>query len=587
MLIGELRDRGERMQRNLLALSRRIESDEIRKLAQFDYKPGLEAVLDMAGADPFRALRAVRGDERLKGVSREGVRGFLRERATEPRPPYPGLTEAAPDIQIARDRLFGLLRVNPGDTSIQEAIKTQDAWFEWRQRCLWARHWSAFRPLWNKTLAQLDRAADLLPAALKSFATNEVRNFSAKGAALYAERGAISYLLPDGGPEKDLSRFYEQVRGRLLAQLDLPTGAGEGEIVDRIVGAANGWSAALTQAFRTTPDDGVNHVRGLVRGRVVQLITEQPADGTEVLVPSLRAKLIAAPQDPTSDLHGLLAGLVPRGFVPDGRGRLKVLISYPAENRNEAIEQFLSNALPNVSRQAGCIYAPNRAESLVVVMFRTDMGLDEVGEVRRIVNLWADASARPQREDNLPWRQRLGYATRSLQTAVPARARILQSLLASIYEGLVEIDGPVDSPQNVRILPNREKGVQAVDLALTAVGTASSWGSIVDAYERFAITDSDAKRRACEAVTNRRPEWVSGTAPPPSSIYLALHKVADQQPTVLRSLLDKVPEGAKPTITHLLSFWEQVYPAALDYPFEGDAVYLNLRSLGDLPGEPA
>lgn len=579
-IIDELRDRGEMMQRNLATLSTRLEGDEMPKLVQFDYRLGIEAVLDMAGVDPFRALRAIRGDDRLDGVSKGGVRGFLQERATTPRPPVQGFDESPPDILISSDRLFGLLRVRPGEVTVQDAVALQDDWFEWRKRSIWARNWSSFARGWNRTLEQLDRSADLLPGCLRDFATAEVRDFHAKGAALYAETGAISYLLPDkDAPERDLSRFYTRVRGRLLNRLDLPAGATEGEIVDKIISGANGWRDAFRRAYPNTPQAGLNHIRSLIRAQVLQLITEQPADGTEPLLPSLRAKLIAAPKDEESDLHGLLAGLIPASFIPEGRGHLKVLVSYPAENRSPAIEEFLAQALPNVSRQAGCMYAPNRAESLVVVIFRTDMGLEEVGEVRRIINLWAEAAAHPLKDDNLSWRQRLGYAQRSLQTSVPARARILHSLLTAMWDDLVEVDGPVESPTTVRVLPNRETGVQAVELALSGVANASSWGAIVDAYERFSMTDSDAKRRACEAISLRRPDWITTTAVPPSSTYRRFREIADQQPEILHSLKERVPEGAKPMVDHLLNFWEQVYPAALKYPFEGDAVYQNHESL--------
>ena len=118
-------------------------------------------------------------------------------------------------------------------------------------------------------------------------------------------------------------------------------------------------------------------------------------------------------------LHGTTAEGLGRELdghvVPGGQGRIKVLVSYPADAKHGGIEDFLAKSFEQVARIANeIVYAPNRSESLAIVIFQTNMGIDEISEVRRIVRLWAEASVAPLPGDNLNWRQRLGYSTRSL-----------------------------------------------------------------------------------------------------------------------------------------------------------------------------
>ncbi len=143
---------------------------------------------------------------------------------------------------------------------------------------------------------------------------------------------------------------------------------------------------------------------------------QEPPLGEQPMLPRLADLLAEAAgrdtdsgitQDYLDEFKGKLAGLLPASFTPQGSGGLKVLVSYPADGGEPVIEGYLKSSinLPTGIHD----FRPTDTESISVVLFRTGMGITEVGEVRDMLRQWAGALARPQPTDMLRWRQRTGY----------------------------------------------------------------------------------------------------------------------------------------------------------------------------------
>jgi hypothetical protein len=200
-------------------------------------------------------------------------------------------------------------------------------------------------------------------------------------------------------------------------------------------------------------------------------------------------------RDYVEEFREKLATLVPPRFTPQGNGPMKVLVSYPADTRNARIEVYLRESI-NLPRGSNVVYEMEntQVESVSVVMYRTSMGLTDVPEVRDVLRLWVRSQARPEPGDMLRWRQRTGFAFDYLVTDKERRAEILQRLLCALWNGKVRTDGDVRSPDRITVEPVSD-GVLSIQLS--PLEDASSWGSLLHAYELHALDGDDTRRLIC------------------------------------------------------------------------------------------
>jgi hypothetical protein len=271
--------------------------------------------------------------------------------------------------------------------------------------------------------------------------------------------------------------------------------------------------------------------------------------------------------------------LLPANFTPQGTGPLKVLINYPADAPSEVVKGYLKSSLtlptgPRITED----YRHTMTESISVVLFRTAMGVTEVDEVCEVLRRWASALSRPEPTDLLRWRQRTGYDFGYLATREDHRVAILHRLLCALWNGRATIEGPQASPDRLNVTLG---GDVTMTLPLTPLGQASSWGSLLRAYELWSLDDDDLHRRFCGQLMRELPQGIDGKPPPPNELYTGILDLAAGQIELLDDMMKKHAAGQQSRYAQMRGFWKFTLPAALDQKFTGleSPVAPNLREL--------
>ncbi|MGH3931041.1 MAG: tubulin-like doman-containing protein, partial [Pseudonocardiaceae bacterium] len=308
------------------------------------------------------------------------------------------------------------------------------------------------------------------------------------------------------------------------------------------------------------------------------------------LIPSMQDLLAAVVGRPSTTIddadvahfRNKLAGLVPGGYAPAGEGELKVLISYPAGARDGEVEAYLQRAVLLPGDAPLIEFRPNQSDSLVVVFFRTCMGVTQVPEVRQAIQLGGEALRHEQPHDQLRWRQRLGTVS-DYQVATPAdRALILQSFLNAMWNGWVVVDPPGDdrSPRGIQVRIGHTDA-PPLALALTPFRELSSWASLLQAYEEWVLRDSGSTRRSLAGELIRAlPRDVDRTPEGPSPLFTTVCQLQGKEVQLIAEVRSRPGIGAGEQISLFEEFWSHTLPTALDLPFRGvKAPFDNLRGM--------
>ncbi|MGH3168556.1 MAG: tubulin-like doman-containing protein, partial [Trebonia sp.] len=410
----------------------------------------------LAKTDVFKVERVLFGHRELREeADKGGVKGLLNFRRAAP--PPPDGSPAAPGIPELRDR-FPMRKVEWTEEEPVACRKQQDAWYQWQTYGEWAKFWEAYAPQWGRALDRAERNLTALTKELVKFARDDHEDFENRSAELYKRRVGVSYMLPASAGQ--MEQFYDQVIARLrqhrYREGRARAAASEPDLLLTML-SADSWRQTYKLSVEFGPQTAVSFLLEQVKTAVRTFLREPPA-GEQPMLPKLadllseaagRATDSGITQEYLDQFKGKLAGLLPAGFTPQGSGPLKVLVSYPAGAREPIIEGHLKKA---ISLPAGVHDFRNTgAESISVVLFRTAMGITEVGEVRDVLRLWADALTNPHTGDRLRWRQRTGYDFSYLATNEEHRVQILHHILSALWNGRGAIQGPVASPSEFSI----------------------------------------------------------------------------------------------------------------------------------------
>jgi Tubulin like len=540
----------------------------------------------LATTDIFRLQRIVFGHPNLSDpADRMGAGGMLHRRRESP--PAPNGSAAQPPIPVLRDRL--LHRVQWNDEEPVSCRARQDAWHAWRTYTEWAKSWDAYTPQWRRKLERSERNLTTMTKELLKFARDDHDGFRRRSEELQKKRVGVSFMLPTGSGAGPMEQFYEQVISRLRqhrynAGQTLPTSA-EHELLQTMVSTGT-WREAYGMSGMHGPETAVAFILEQVKAGVKVFLRES-VDGQPIL-PTLADLLNEAAghstksgitQDYLDEFKGKLAGLLPANFMPQGNGPLKVLVSYSAGARAPYIEEYLKSAIrlpPGIHD-----FRDTDAESISVVLFRTAMGVTEVGEVREVLRTWANALTDSQQENRLKWRQRTGYNFGYLASREEHRVRILQRILCALWNGKGAVAGPDTSPEELSITLS-DKAKVVMPLPLRPFGQASSWASLLQAYELWALDDSTTHRLFCEMLMKELPEGLDATPKPPSPLYDMIRNMAPGQIEILDEMAARnTDDERRARIDVLHAFWAKTLESALNAPFGGPtaAVAANLREL--------
>lgn len=570
----------------------------------FDYRKAVTALL--GSADLFRAQRVVVGDQRLSDpMDRNGFVGQLEARRVQPRAPE-GLDFLPPQPRPIQD-LRGLARrIRWNHKLVELSLRDQNVWYRWRTHQIWNKHWAEQSRVWDREVNRLRSELTALTGALLDHARADDTRFNRRTQDLYRARTGVSYLLP---PYGDLDIFYQNVVRRFVSLHQLRPVAREAEIVTTLLGT-DGWRRAYELSYTRNPERAVAFLRRQLKKAVKDLFRQSSGFADDQpLLPELSQLLLRASgrdsvpvsDDDLAQFQAKIAGMLPGGFSPQGSGRLKVLVGYPG-GKDDGAERYLNEQLqftreqgmtlefralgsagasptvtpsgqPAFERDAG-------SESLVVVMFRTSMGVTEVPELRSVLHTWSSAVESEKSQDYLAWRQRLGYDFSWLVTTEEDRVRILHRLLNAMWNGRVRVlSGEDSSPGRIRVELG-ELQATAMALNLRTFGASSSWGSLIRAYEEWTLADDQQIRGDfCRQLMETVPDGLNASPGPPSPLFsLFVDEIRPEQVKRLRALAGDRGPGRARWSGHLLGFWEETVEAALRLPFTGS----NLRLADNL-----
>jgi len=589
-----LRDRISDMKDLLKDLGRRTTQTCAELAGDFNPRLGAERLLDRI--DLFQLERVVNGARGAKDkVVELGFAGVLERRREEPMRP-PGVGKTDPAVPRIRRRVGGVVRARWGDPDVVAALEEQDAWYEWSTHKVWHEHWRRQENRWRPPLNQLRSELTGIVEAFRQHAEDEGESFKRRVRELYLDRSGVCYLLP---PQTNLAAFYNALMARLLKDAGLREQEGEGALLLRIVSGQQ-WKRAF-EVGRRDPQAAVSLIKKALEEQIQKLFAEGPR-GERPLLPSLdlllRAEAGAAPADlvpkqARDQFRFKLAGMLPGGFTPEGEGPLRILIVYPAavqaEDRvRKLLEQELQ--LPREDRRE-IDFRAGSTQSITVAMFRSQMSLTQVPEVRKVLQLWASAAAAEGPEDVLLWRQRLGYRDEWLVSTERDRVHILHRLLSAMWNGQVEVSGSPASPDLVRIrLLEGRAGTMTFKLDQYDRGL-SSWAGLLNAYEQWALLDAEGiTEEFCRVLMLAQPSGLGNAPRPPHPLFrMFVEELPAEQVALLDQLAGELGPDGEEWIRPLRRFWAETVSAALDlhFPVAKPLMHQTLRGLDAALRSPA
>ncbi|KAA6213379.1 hypothetical protein CP973_29485 [Streptomyces albofaciens JCM 4342] len=591
-----LRDRVGDMEDQLAQLDRQLDRRSVELAERFNPRRGLLTLLKKH--DPFRLERVFTGNPGDRDrVAQAGFSGMLDNRRNRPQRPE-GVDTSPPQVPRIGRRMGGVVPARWGDPEVEAALQEQDAWYRWAACRVWHARWKEQEPRW-RPLA--DRAMKELTALVRAFRDHEEEEnglFRERRRELYREdRTGVSYLLP---PQNTLDAFYDDVLTRLLQREGIPDNQDEAALLVRIVEPQH-WEHAL-EAVQRSPRAVVKEVKQVLEARIKKLFGEAGVHQERPLLPSLGDLLAAASGDEESaeavdekwldQFRSQLAGLLPAGFTPDGTGKLKTLIVRPQTKAKGSVDRFLEQSLllPRDENRLPTEFRAVPTESITVVLFRSEMSLTDISEVRQVLRLWGRAREREGREDHLQWRQRTGYRDSWLASTESDRQRVLQRMLCAMWNGRVEAVGDPLSPDSVCF---RLRGGDSATMTLALQPydrDVSSWSDLLRAYERWALLDAgSAVKDFCSVLMEALPEGLSTTPREPDPLFWTfLREVAPAQAARLRQRARDLDAEDQDWIEPLRHFWTTTLDGALDlrFPRSLRANRPSLRALAQAQAQP-
>ena len=588
-----LTDYAESIASTLRALNLQLEQ-QVTELAAQQFQPfaAVNALLDSDGSesvDIFRLQRVIRGHpDLIHPAERTGLLGLMQARSGLPAQPpnRPSVSTAAPLLPEIRDRVF--TRAKWGDPSVQLALSVLSDWHRWNTWRLWHEAWSRQSRVWQPKLDAVVGTVDAFAEALREFAGVEPEEFERRAVTLYRNRTGSRQLLPTGG---DLDAFYYEVLRRLRRR-GLAEGAGEA-VVLQVLLRQQDWRRAFEEvAERNAPRRAIAHLRLRLTQEIKTLFAESV--GGVPMLPTMDRLLARSVSAEAPDVDPLelrafnnqLLALLPGGFNPQGAGLLKVLVVHPevAGLPSSDVEAYLRRTLALPADRGVFEFRPGPADSITVVLFRTSMAIDEVGEARELMRFWAMAAQENDPADLLRWRQRLGYDAGWSAMTEDDRQRVLHWLMCAMWNGQVTVEGPAASPRAVTVrLDDHDDVAPAMHLQLRRLGETSSWGYLLPAYETWALEDGDSARRQFVARLGRTlPRGLTDDPEPPSAVYRAFIDVAATEVARLERVRERLPPEGRGYVDRLLAFWTTTFPEAETQLFQVPDIYAVRANLHDL-----
>jgi hypothetical protein len=130
--------------------------------------------------------------------------------------------------------------------------------------------------------------------------------------------------------------------------------------------------------------------------------------------------------------------------------------------------------------------------------------------------------------------------------------------------------GERESPQGVVVSLHGDQPL-SMELWLDPYGRASSWASLLRAYEEWTFADGDQIRQDfCKKLMTTLPNGLTGNFQRPSPLYLwFVNELQPSQAELLRSMIKAEPSPNGSWIRQLHDFWTGTVPRADRMRFQG------------------
>jgi hypothetical protein len=570
-VIRRLTERARAIDANIVEMPALL-AQPVAKLAQ-EFDPVSASRQLLHHVDLFHLERILFGHRELVDqLDRDGFGNLLENYRIPPGPP-PGFNIAGPPQPQGLPKRF-VSRLKWDDPAVQEVCRAQNDWYSWRSRQIWNTTWGDSYRLWKRVWEEFTADFRAALGAFDAFARNEPQQFDFRAKDLYKSRVGVSYLLPP--QDKGVAGFYDVVFDRLKQDYSARLGvnAREGEVLQEILGQ-EGWSLAY-DARRENPEAAVAYVRQKVKEAVAERIRPRNRDRV-ALIPRMEDLLASAAQRreasvSDADLRQFrqkLAELVPGGFAPEGHAKLKVLFTYPAPEEDRELQDFLRREVPlPVDLVDEPEFRAIQADSMVVVLMRTSMGITEVPEVRGVMKLWSEALRQDKPTDALLWRQRLKRSDYLVMTERDC-GEVLHRLLCAAWNGQLRVTGKPTSPTSVTADLGSLEAVK-MELPLFPLGEMSSWASLLQAYERWLLADDrDVRRNLAKRLMETLPNGLTTSPSPPAEEFNLIVGLAEKELDKIRKAQSDAVLSDDLQLQIFSKFWESALPAALRRRFDG------------------
>ncbi|MGH3899822.1 MAG: tubulin-like doman-containing protein [Pseudonocardiaceae bacterium] len=578
-VIRRLSERARAIDANIVAMPAQLAEPVAERAQNFDPVSASRQLLQHV--DLFHLQRILFGHRELVDQLDKDGFGNLLENYRIPPPAPSGFNVAGPPQPQNLPKRF-VSRLKWDDPAVQEVCRAQDDWYAWRSRQIWNMAWGDSYRLWKRVWDEFGAEFRAVSEAFDAYARSEPQQFDVRSKELYKPRVGVSYLLPP--QDKGVAGFYDVVFERLKQDYSARLGvnAREGEMLREILGQ-EGWSVAY-DAGRKSPEAAVAVVRQKIKEAVAERIRPRNRDRV-ALIPRMEDLLASAAQRRDSSVSDVdlrqfrqkLAELVPGGFAPEGHAKLKVLFTYPALEEDRELQDFLRREVP---LPVDLIDEPEfraiQADSMVVVLMRTSMGITEVPEVRGVMKLWSEALRHDKATDALPWRQRLGPYSDYLVMTDRDCAEVLHRLLCAAWNGQLQVVGAPSSPISVSVDLGSLEAVK-MELDLSPLGELSSWASLLQAYERWLLADDRAVRRnLAKRLMEALPDHLTTSPSPPAEEFNMIVCLDDNELNKIRKAQRDPVLSNDPQLRIFSKFWGTDLPAALGRRLDGTAKTLEL-----------
>jgi hypothetical protein len=220
----------------------------------------------------------------------------------------------------------------------------------------------------------------------------------------------------------------------------------------------------------------------------------------------------------------------------------------------------------------------------VVLLLRTSMSVTEVPELCLILRQWYSAIQAEEPQDFLRWRQRLSYDFSWLASTAEDRVKIMHRILCAMWNDRIITHGDPHSPDYIEItLTGDNHSRNGMKLKLTPFGQASSWTSLLNAYEEWTIADAQKIRQDfCRLLMNLAPDGIQRRPRRPSKLFqIFIDEIRPAQQALLATRARTERATTRRWVTELENFWSQTIPDALRLPFPNVQItsWTNLQEL--------